>query len=292
MPFVTVAPEALTVAASDIAGIGTSINAANAAAAVPTTEVLAAAADEVSTQIAALFSVHAEGYQQLSAQMATVYDKFVQALNTGANTYAAAEANAVQTLTNAVHLPTEKLLGHPLIGSGAAAPDNHVPNLVSRIQSSASVLQFQPTGASSGLAATRALLGPMTNAAAASAAVGAGSIGNDIKYLYGAIEPWVQYGVNLTAWAAGVGWIPVPYIDILAPQINFFYSLGEPIVQSALFNTIDVLGGTVTTSQALSNIQTATAGSVNQFINTEIAWALGFLPPFPPIGAAFPTPPG
>ncbi|ORC74836.1 PE family protein, partial [Mycobacterium tuberculosis] len=109
------------------------------------------------------------------------------------------------------------------------------------------------------------------------------SIGNAIKNLYNAVEPWVQYGFNLTAWA--VGWLP--YIGILAPQINFFYYLGEPIVQAVLFNAIDFVDGTVTFSQALTNIETATAASINQFINTEINWIRGFLPPLPPI-----SPPG
>lgn len=114
-------------------------------------------------------------------------------------------------------------------------------------------------------------------------ALAAESIGNAIKNLYNAVEPWVQYGFNLTAWA--VGWLP--YIGILAPQINFFYYLGEPIVQAVLFNAIDFVDGTVTFSQALTNIETATAASINQFINTEINWIRGFLPPLPPI-----SPPG
>lgn len=47
MSFVIAVPEALTMAASDLANIGSTINAANAAAALPTTGVVAAAADEV-----------------------------------------------------------------------------------------------------------------------------------------------------------------------------------------------------------------------------------------------------
>ncbi|CMI72217.1 PE-PGRS family protein [Mycobacterium tuberculosis] len=55
MSFVIVAPEALMSVASEVAGIGSALNAANAAAAAPTTGVLAAAADEVSAAMAALF---------------------------------------------------------------------------------------------------------------------------------------------------------------------------------------------------------------------------------------------
>ncbi|WP_414855596.1 PE family protein, partial [Mycobacterium gordonae] len=50
------APELLAAAAADVAGIGSSLRAANSAAAVPTTAVLAAAGDEVSVAIASLFS--------------------------------------------------------------------------------------------------------------------------------------------------------------------------------------------------------------------------------------------
>lgn len=48
MSFVVTIPEALAAVATDLAGIGSTIGTANAAAAVPTTTVLAAAADEVS----------------------------------------------------------------------------------------------------------------------------------------------------------------------------------------------------------------------------------------------------
>ncbi|MCY0610306.1 PE domain-containing protein, partial [Klebsiella pneumoniae] len=54
MSFVNVAPQLVSTAAADAARIGSAINTANTAAAA-TTQVLAAAQDEVSTAIAALF---------------------------------------------------------------------------------------------------------------------------------------------------------------------------------------------------------------------------------------------
>ena len=63
----------------------------------------------------------------------------------------------------------------------------------------------------------------------------------------------------------------------------FFYELGEPIVQSLLFNTIDFLSGTVSFGEALSNVATATADAFSTFVNTEINWVLSFLPPLPPL---------
>lgn len=101
MSFLIATPDFIATAATDLANIGSTIGSANFAAAAATTGVLPAAADEVSAQIAALFSEHAAGYQQLSAQAAMFHERFVSALTSGASTYAAAEANVVQTLASA-----------------------------------------------------------------------------------------------------------------------------------------------------------------------------------------------
>ena len=93
----------VTAAATDLANIGSTISSANAAAAVPTTGVLAAAADEVSAAIASLFSRHAAAYQALSDQAAAFHDQFVQTLNSGAGAYASTEAaNVQQALASAL----------------------------------------------------------------------------------------------------------------------------------------------------------------------------------------------
>ncbi|MGB9305180.1 MAG: PE family protein, partial [Mycobacterium sp.] len=63
MSFVIAAPEALATAARNLANLGSTLGAATAAAAVPTTQVLSAAEDEVSAAIAALFSGHGQEYQ-------------------------------------------------------------------------------------------------------------------------------------------------------------------------------------------------------------------------------------
>ncbi len=63
MSFVVVVPEMLSMAATDLASVGSALSAANTAAAAPTTSILAAAGDEVSAAVAALFSVHAHNYQ-------------------------------------------------------------------------------------------------------------------------------------------------------------------------------------------------------------------------------------
>ncbi|MCV7089986.1 PE family protein [Mycobacterium interjectum] len=120
MSYLAVTPETVSSAASDLAGIGTSISAANAAAAAPITGVVAAAEDEVSAAIASLFSRHGQQFQALSARAAAIHGRLVQALTSAGNSYAAAEAantNPLQTLEQdvmgAINAPTNALLGRP-----------------------------------------------------------------------------------------------------------------------------------------------------------------------------------
>jgi triacylglycerol lipase len=70
MSYVIAAPEMLAAAAADVAGIGSSLNAANAAATARTTAVIAAAEDEVSGAIASLFSGYGQQFQALSVRAA------------------------------------------------------------------------------------------------------------------------------------------------------------------------------------------------------------------------------
>src|ERR1700741_3130982 len=96
MSFVFVAPDQVTGAATDLASIGSTISAAHAAAAAPTTGVLAAAADEVSTAIAALFSGHGQAFHALSSRAAAYHAQFVQNVTSGGAAYAGTEAANVE----------------------------------------------------------------------------------------------------------------------------------------------------------------------------------------------------
>jgi hypothetical protein len=96
MSFVTTQPEALSAAAVNLAGIGTTMSAQNAAAAAPTTGLVPAAADEVSALTATQFAVHAQMYQAVSAQAEAIHQLFVGTLGISATSYAATEtANAI-----------------------------------------------------------------------------------------------------------------------------------------------------------------------------------------------------
>ena len=147
MSFVSVVPAVVGASASQLARIGAALGDANAVAAAPTTGVLAAAEDEVSAAIAALFSSHGQQFQALNAQAAALHSQFVQTMSDASTVYAATEAaNAgpLQTLeedvlgvinapTNTLsstlrsrngRAPTNTLLGRPLIGPGANGTTN------------------------------------------------------------------------------------------------------------------------------------------------------------------------
>ncbi|OBK28547.1 hypothetical protein A5634_20190 [Mycobacterium asiaticum] len=106
MSFVLATPELVASAAQDLAGISSALGQATAAAAGPTSAVLAAGADEVSAAIAQLFGTHGQEFQAISAQAAAFHEQFVGLLNAGAGAYASAEASATQTLLSAASAPS------------------------------------------------------------------------------------------------------------------------------------------------------------------------------------------
>lgn len=116
MSYVIATPEMMATAAFDLARIGSQVSAASAVAAMPTTEVVAACADEVSAVVASLFARHAQAYQALSLQATAFHQQFVQALTGAGGAYAAAEAvNAAvaqsvqQDVLNVINAPTQAL---------------------------------------------------------------------------------------------------------------------------------------------------------------------------------------
>ena len=133
MSSVIAAPELIATAATDLRNIGSTLSAAHTAAATSTTAMVAAAEDEVSAAIAAVFSVHGQGFQAVGAHAAAFRAQFVQALTAGARSYVSAEAanvaaftaNPAQTigrdLLGPINAPTLALFGRPLIGNGASA---------------------------------------------------------------------------------------------------------------------------------------------------------------------------
>jgi hypothetical protein len=123
MSFVLVTPDLLETAAADVARIGSAVAAGNLAAAIPTTELAVAGADEVSAAITALSGAHAQEYQAAAARAATRYAQFVRTLSAAAASYAATEAaiaTSMQGAPGAVDAPTQ-LVGSPLLRGAANA---------------------------------------------------------------------------------------------------------------------------------------------------------------------------
>ncbi|KZS77780.1 PE-PGRS family protein [Mycobacterium kansasii] len=123
MSYVVAVPQLLSSAASELATMGAALNSATTAAALPTTAITAAAADEVSAAVASLFGAYARDYQALSARVSDFHQQFVESLTSSAGSYAAAEsANAnplAQAALNLINSPAQNLLGRPLVGDGA-----------------------------------------------------------------------------------------------------------------------------------------------------------------------------
>jgi broad specificity phosphatase PhoE len=109
MSFVLIAPDIFEAGIADAAQVGSAVRAGNLAAAIPTMELAAAGADEVSAGVAAMFSAHAQAYQAAAAQAATYYEQFVSTLHAAAVSYADTEATIAWTLENT------------LLGGGATA---------------------------------------------------------------------------------------------------------------------------------------------------------------------------
>jgi hypothetical protein len=123
MSFVIAALDGVTDAAGSLAGIGSLLGEATAAAAAPTTSVEAAAADDVSIAISQMFGAYGKQFQALSTQAAEFHSNFVSLLNGGAAAYLDTDiANAQQSLLNAVNAPVA--LPSAASGTGASAPGN------------------------------------------------------------------------------------------------------------------------------------------------------------------------
>ena len=113
MSFVVAMPEWMGPAATTLADLGSTINAANAAAQQPTTQLLTAGADKVSAAIATVFAEHGGQFHALSTRAAAFHDHFVALLRGTGGAYASADA------TNAAPL---QAVEQGLQALGAAVP--------------------------------------------------------------------------------------------------------------------------------------------------------------------------
>ena len=151
MSFVSAAPELVTAAAGDLASIRSALSEATAAAAAPTTGVLAAGADEVSAAISEMFGAYGQEFQALSTQAAAFHDQFVSLMSSGATAYLSTEAaNVQQVLMGGMSAPAQSLGGDFIAGVGqfgasVAAPyQTLVSNTTANLQALNSAVSANP----------------------------------------------------------------------------------------------------------------------------------------------------
>ena len=252
MSLVIAAPDVMAAAATDLANIGSTLSAANAAAASQTTGVLAAAEDEVSAAIAAVFSGHGQGFQALSAQAQAFHSEFVNLMNAGAGAYLSAEiANAEQVLTNAVGAPVQALLGGGAsLGSGgggavsAASGGGLLGGPLGRGGTTGGSLVGGLTGGSSGLlgglTGSTGLLAGLTGSTSGLSGVlgGLGSLGGNLNSILSGALPGLpaaqsELEISLSPGLVGVGTggtgftgIAGPYAMLIENTIANLQSLG------------------------------------------------------------------
>ncbi len=124
------APEILANAAGDVESIGSAINAGGSAAAGSTTGVLAAAEDEVSKAISALFSEYAQDYHAALKQAAAFHTEFTRALAAAGAAYTQAEAAAIQTLLGTAQTGTTTSGAFGTLTSMLTTPSTPVTSLI------------------------------------------------------------------------------------------------------------------------------------------------------------------
>jgi hypothetical protein len=103
------------------------------------------------------------------------------------------------------------------------------------------------------------------------------SAGDTVMNVYNAVEPWVQWGFSVAAWAVGY----VPYVGYLGSQINIAYDFGETLVQSWVQSFAYLLEGNF--SAIGPTLVNGVSNAFSGLVQNEIAWISGFLPPLPPI---------
>jgi hypothetical protein len=121
MSLLVAEPEPLDSAAADLSDLGGTLDDANASAAARTTGIVAAARDEVSEAIAALFSGHGRAFRALSEQAAAFHRQFTQALGRSAATYSDAEAANASVLKPLAATPAQNI-AYIIGGSGEPIP--------------------------------------------------------------------------------------------------------------------------------------------------------------------------
>jgi hypothetical protein len=118
---------------------------------------------------------------------------------------------------------------------------------------------------------------PLVDQQATAALLAFPGISQAIKDIYNFAEYWVDYGVDVAEYF--VNWIPFGYL--ISPQIDIIYQSIERVVRSITFNIADFIGGSVSFVQGVRNVIRDSINAGIYFLNREISYGFGFLPPLP-----------
>ncbi|MEE6180030.1 PE family protein [Mycobacterium sp. 050134] len=260
MSFVVAVPDEVQAAAQNLANLREAIAEASSSIAGPTTGVVAAAQDQVSAAVAAMFGTFGQEYQVLNVQAQAFHDQFVGLLNAGAGAYLGTDvANAQQSLVNAVSAPVQGIFGQ----AGAAAAAN---------------------GAALTAAAARpaALLDPILGGATVGSSLlgglGGGSVGASINGAVRALESGnpllLLSGAALPNVFGGIPGLPATLQSLesaLLPQL--FNAVANPGVPDIAGPYQTFYDNTVANLQAFSGLWSANpAPLLRQFIDNQIAY--------------------
>ncbi len=102
-------------------------------------------------------------------------------------------------------------------------------------------------------------------------------LGQAIRSIYDSVAFWINYGVDLADYF--LGWIPFGYL--IGDQVVIFWdALIEPIARSITYNISFWIDGSISFGQGLNNVILDSANRIG-FLNAEIRYGWGWLPPLP-----------
>jgi len=242
MSFVTVVPEHIGHAAGQLENIGSTLTAANAAAAAPTTNVVAAAEDEVSAAVASLFSSHAQEFQALNARAAAFHTHFTNLLNAGAGSYISTEITNAQAAAGSGGI-AQSLFGGGILGAltGASAQQLELP-----LDAAGAVIVTTGSLGQSGTAYVNALQAGNSAAATAALVNAVPRAGN--AFLFGQ----QTVSIPLPGSVAGVQstTLNIPFGGLLAPVEPVTVSVTTDLIPPITVPTGLEVGGLITNAQA------------------------------------------
>ncbi len=246
MSFVIATPDLVESAATNLAGIRSSLAEAAASAAGPTTGIATAAQDEVSVAIASMFGNFGQQFQAVSAQAQAFHQEFVSLMNAGAGAYAGAEtANAAQTV-----------LGNAGIG-GFLGEEIHAG-----AQAISNAIASSPIG-----------LGSLPTGGAAAALNALSSFGPTVAAPYQALVS--NTATNLQAIGNTIVSNPFPFLHQLATnQIGYGQTIAASIATGIQNLPAELANLPATIQTGIEGLATFNPGALlQQFVNNQIGYA-------------------